>query len=293
MLTLLKEHQRDIAVVSRRLVIINPDPTSKQFRDALDKLIALLERNLAQPKTLLAAGRSGMCNPTLDFNKNGIPFALTLAERPPPENASLRTVLRIRPRSAARRGHPRVFPSVRTGRHFGDEHIRSVAEREHHRPNRRIHRRSIQASQFGRQRAGHTLAAVSVNNCSTFRRNPGWITSESIYRFFGHHCTACEAPAEGKLEEMAALGQLETDWWASIKATVLLASDQFIRKMLGVLKAPLAAVRARLLRSASLSTEPVAPRKKLRFLTQLARTVGRSERFLKPFSGQCFLWVWF
>jgi hypothetical protein len=85
MLTLLKEHQRDIAVVSRRLVIINPDPTSTQFRDALDKLIALLERNLAQPKTLLAAGRSGMCNLTLDFNKNGIPFALTLAGRPPPK----------------------------------------------------------------------------------------------------------------------------------------------------------------------------------------------------------------
>lgn len=85
MLKLLNDHKRDIAVISKRLVIVSPDPTSKEFRDALDKLIGLLERNLAQPKTLLAAGRSGMCNPTLDFNKDGIPFAATLAERAPPK----------------------------------------------------------------------------------------------------------------------------------------------------------------------------------------------------------------
>jgi hypothetical protein len=35
---------------------------------------------------------------------------------------------------------------------------------------------------------------------------------------------------------MAALGQLETDWRASIKATVLLGSDKFIQKMLEILK---------------------------------------------------------
>lgn len=85
MLALLKEHARDIDVIRRRLVIISPDPTSKEFRDALDRLVALLERNLAQPKTLLAAARSGMCNPTLEFNKGGIPFALTQATRAPPK----------------------------------------------------------------------------------------------------------------------------------------------------------------------------------------------------------------
>jgi hypothetical protein len=35
---------------------------------------------------------------------------------------------------------------------------------------------------------------------------------------------------------MAALGQWETDWQDSIKATILLGSDKFIKKMLGVLR---------------------------------------------------------
>jgi hypothetical protein len=39
-----------------------------------------------------------------------------------------------------------------------------------------------------------------------------------------------------QLEEMAALGQWESDWPASIRATALLGSDKFIQKMLGVLK---------------------------------------------------------
>jgi hypothetical protein len=37
-------------------------------------------------------------------------------------------------------------------------------------------------------------------------------------------------------DKMAALGRLETDWRASIKATVLMGSDKFIQKMLGILK---------------------------------------------------------
>ena len=68
-------------------------------------------------------------------------------------------------------------------------------------------------------------------------RNPGWLTTESIYRFFGDHTLhSLRGAYRRQLEEMAALGQLETDWRASIKATVLLGSDKFIQKMLGVLK---------------------------------------------------------
>jgi putative transposase len=67
--------------------------------------------------------------------------------------------------------------------------------------------------------------------------NPGWLTTGSIYRFFGGHTLhSLRGAYRRQVEEMAALGQLETDWRASIKATVLLGSDKFIQKMLGALK---------------------------------------------------------
>jgi putative transposase len=67
--------------------------------------------------------------------------------------------------------------------------------------------------------------------------NPGWLTTESIYRFFGDHTLhSLRGAYRRQLEEMAALGQWESDWPASIRATALLGSDKFIQKMLGVLK---------------------------------------------------------
>jgi hypothetical protein len=68
-------------------------------------------------------------------------------------------------------------------------------------------------------------------------RNPGWLTTESIYRFFGDHTLhSLRGAYRRQLEEMAALGQWETGWRDSIKAMILLGSDKFIQKMLGVLK---------------------------------------------------------
>jgi putative transposase len=68
-------------------------------------------------------------------------------------------------------------------------------------------------------------------------RNPGWLTTESIYRFFGDHTLhSLRGAYRRQLEEMAALGQWETDWQGSIKATILFGSDKFIQKMLRVLK---------------------------------------------------------
>jgi hypothetical protein len=73
---LLTKHQRDIAVIAKRLLLV-PDPSSKPFRDALDKVIQLCDRNLAQAKTILSAGITGMCNPALPQNAKGLPFAWT------------------------------------------------------------------------------------------------------------------------------------------------------------------------------------------------------------------------
>jgi hypothetical protein len=68
-------------------------------------------------------------------------------------------------------------------------------------------------------------------------RNPGWLTTNSIYRFFADDTLpGLQRAYRRPLEEMAALGQWETDWQDSIRATILLGSDKFIQKMLGVLK---------------------------------------------------------
>jgi len=67
-------------------------------------------------------------------------------------------------------------------------------------------------------------------------RNPGWLSIESIYAFFGDHTLhSLRGAYRRQLEEMAALGQWETDWRGSVKATVLLGSERFIERMLGVL----------------------------------------------------------
>jgi hypothetical protein len=68
-------------------------------------------------------------------------------------------------------------------------------------------------------------------------RNPGWLATESIYRFFGDHTLhSLRGAYRRQLEEMAALGRWETDWQESINATVLLGSEKFVQKMLRVLK---------------------------------------------------------
>jgi hypothetical protein len=78
MVNLLFKHRRNIAVLVKRL-LINADPTSQAFRDALDKVILLCDRNLAQPKTILAAGNTGLCA------GGSSDHARTLASQPDPK----------------------------------------------------------------------------------------------------------------------------------------------------------------------------------------------------------------
>lgn len=84
MVDLLTKHKRNIAVVAQRLVLV-PDPSSTSFRDALDKVILLCERNLAQGKTILAAGTTGLCDPSNPRNAGGLPHAWTVASQPDPK----------------------------------------------------------------------------------------------------------------------------------------------------------------------------------------------------------------
>jgi hypothetical protein len=84
MANLLTKHKRNIAVVAKRL-LLPPDPSSVGFRDALDKVILFCERNLAQGKTILAAGTTGLCDPSNPRNAGGLPHAWTVAGQPDPK----------------------------------------------------------------------------------------------------------------------------------------------------------------------------------------------------------------
>jgi hypothetical protein len=84
MVKLLAKHKRNLSVLSRRL-LLTPDPTSQIFKDSLDKVIALAERNLAHPKTILAAGTTGMCTLSHPRNAGGLPHAWTDASAANPK----------------------------------------------------------------------------------------------------------------------------------------------------------------------------------------------------------------
>jgi hypothetical protein len=75
---ILLSNARNIEVLARRLVVPS-DVTSPQFRDALDRLIPLLDQNQALPKSLFDAGLTGVCSPTFPANvaEGGVPFART------------------------------------------------------------------------------------------------------------------------------------------------------------------------------------------------------------------------
>jgi hypothetical protein len=64
-------------------------------------------------------------------------------------------------------------------------------------------------------------------------KNPGWLTTDSIYNFFDQRTARglCAAYRR-QLEQMAALGDFETDWKDKISASLLLGSDSFVRQML-------------------------------------------------------------
>jgi hypothetical protein len=84
LLVLLAKHRRNIAVLSRRL-FLTADPTRREFRSALDQVISLVQKNLAHPNTILAAGQTGLCDPKHPRNAGGLPFAWTSASQADPK----------------------------------------------------------------------------------------------------------------------------------------------------------------------------------------------------------------
>ena len=121
--------------------------------------------------------------------------------------------------------------------------------------NRYIHLNPVRVSTLGGHEGGGELVeqpnreliksrVAALNNpWSSYNvyvgktRNPGWITLDSIYRFFGNHTlNSLRGAYRRQLEEKAALGQWETDWKETVVASVLLGPETFVRETMKLLK---------------------------------------------------------
>jgi putative transposase len=68
-------------------------------------------------------------------------------------------------------------------------------------------------------------------------KNPGWLTTDSIYTFLDQpNPRRLRAAYRRELEQMAALGGWEIDWKDKISASLFLGSDSFVRQMVRRLK---------------------------------------------------------
>jgi putative transposase len=68
-------------------------------------------------------------------------------------------------------------------------------------------------------------------------KNPGWLSTDSIYAFFGDPTRQSVRGAyRRELEEMAAIGDWQADWKHQVSASVLLGSEAFVRRMTKLLK---------------------------------------------------------
>ena len=75
-----RNFSRDIAVLSDKLRT-SPDPLSSQFRDALQKTLRLIKRNLDAESSIIDGGSTGRCTPPPG---KGVPFGATRVTDPDP-----------------------------------------------------------------------------------------------------------------------------------------------------------------------------------------------------------------
>jgi putative transposase len=77
----------------------------------------------------------------------------------------------------------------------------------------------------------------SYNAYAGRTRNPGWITVDAIYRFFGNHTlNSLRGAYRRQLEEMAALGQWEKSWKEAVASSVFFGPDKFVCETTKALK---------------------------------------------------------
>jgi REP element-mobilizing transposase RayT len=101
---------------------------------------------------------------------------------------------------------------------------------------------AAEQSQPNREMINARVAALnyrwsSYNVYAGKEKNPGWLTTDSIYTFFDQHSVrSLRAAYRRQLEHMAGLGDWEPVWKEKISATLLLGSDPFVRQMVKRLK---------------------------------------------------------
>jgi putative transposase len=68
-------------------------------------------------------------------------------------------------------------------------------------------------------------------------KNPGWLSTDSVYAFFGDPTRrSLRGVYRRQLEEMAAMGDWQTDWKDKVSASVLLGPEPFVREMIKLFK---------------------------------------------------------
>jgi putative transposase len=68
-------------------------------------------------------------------------------------------------------------------------------------------------------------------------KNPGWVTTDAIYGFFGDQSLQrLRGAYRRQLEEMAALGHWEADWKDKVSASMLFGGQAFVGRMSKLLK---------------------------------------------------------
>jgi len=68
-------------------------------------------------------------------------------------------------------------------------------------------------------------------------KNPGWLTTDSIYAFFDNHTLrGLRSAYQRQLQEMAALGDWEIGWRDRVSASVLFGSEAFVRQTIKLFK---------------------------------------------------------
>ena len=64
-------------------------------------------------------------------------------------------------------------------------------------------------------------------------KNPGWVTTDAIYGFFGDQSLQrLRGAYRRQLEEMAALGHWEADWKDKVSASMLFGGQAFVGRMI-------------------------------------------------------------
>jgi putative transposase len=77
----------------------------------------------------------------------------------------------------------------------------------------------------------------SYNVYANKAKNPGWLSTDPIYAFFGDPTRQSARGAyRRELEEMAAIGDWQVDWKGQVSASILLGSEAFVRQMSKLLK---------------------------------------------------------